>query len=174
MSTYITSDLHFGHENLCQNLRGMTSEYSDALIIKNWNKTVNKHDNVFILGDVTMDKPDIIRRILPQLHGAKTVILGNHDKPRCVKALIECGCKVCSSLKFHNILFTHIPVDETQLLHVTGNIHGHIHIGESKSMNEAPHGPYYNVNCELHDYTPIPIEKAEEELKKVVESIKNS
>lgn len=172
MSTYITSDLHLGHENLCRNLRGMTAEYNDALIIENWNKTVNKHDKVFILGDVTMDKPDVIRRIIPQLHGSKTVVLGNHDKPRCVKALIDCGCSVYSSLKVHNILLTHIPVDETQLTRVVGNIHGHIHTGES--MREAPHGPYYNVNCELHNYTPILFEKAQEELLKVVESLKNS
>ena len=41
-------------------------------------------------------------------------------------------------------------------------------------MNEAPHGHYYNVNCELHTYTPILFEKAQEELLKVVESLKNS
>ena len=31
-----------GHKNLCQGLRGMTSEESDQLIINNWNKVVTK------------------------------------------------------------------------------------------------------------------------------------
>ena len=39
---FFTSDLHFGHKNLCEGLRGMTAEDSDALIISNWNKVVFK------------------------------------------------------------------------------------------------------------------------------------
>ena len=34
MSSFIISDLHFGHENLCRNLRGMSAEENDALLIQ--------------------------------------------------------------------------------------------------------------------------------------------
>ena len=46
MSSFIISDLHFGHENLCRNLRGMSAEENDALLIQRWNSVVNKHDKV--------------------------------------------------------------------------------------------------------------------------------
>ena len=71
MSVFITSDLHFGHENLCRGLRNMSSKESDELIISNWNKIINKKDKVFILGDLTMEKPNIIMDYLNQLKGEK-------------------------------------------------------------------------------------------------------
>ena len=57
---YIISDLHFGHENLCRNLRKMTADECTELLITNWNKQVSKKDKVWILGDVTMEKPKLI------------------------------------------------------------------------------------------------------------------
>lgn len=54
---FFTSDLHFGHENLYQGLRGMTAQESYDLIKRNWNKVVTKRDIVYVLGDITMEKP---------------------------------------------------------------------------------------------------------------------
>lgn len=156
MSSFIISDLHFGHENLCRNLRGMSAEENDALLIQRWNNIINKHDKVWILGDITLDKPELIKNIIPQLRGFKEVILGNHDTPRCVKALIECGCKISAYEKVHNLLLTHIPIHPSQLINIDGNVHGHIHLGEY--FNAIDDKRYYNVNCELHNYTPIPFE----------------
>ena len=147
MSSFIISDLHFGHENLCRNLRGMSAEENDALLIQRWNNIINKHDKVWILGDITLDKPELIKNIISQLCGFKEVILGNHDTPRCVKALIECGCKVSAYEKVHNLLLTHIPIHPSQLINIDGNVHGHIHLGEH--FNAIDDKRYYNVNCEL-------------------------
>lgn len=160
MSNFIISDLHFGHENLCRNLRGMSAEENDILLIEQWNNVVHKHDKVWILGDVTLDKPELIKRIIPQLNGFKEVILGNHDTSRCVKALIECGCKVNTYSKEHNLILTHIPIHPSQLIDVSGNVHGHIHLGEKLNVIEDKR--YYNVNCELHNYTPIPFDVIDE------------
>ena len=158
---YITSDLHFGHENLCKNLRKMTADECTELLITNWNKQVSKKDKVWILGDVTMEKPKLILEILPLLHGFKHVILGNHDTSPCISALIQCGCKIDVSVKYHNLLFTHYPVHPSELAYCSGNIHGHLHCGERVNL-----GPlYYNVNCEFHNYTPIPFEEIENYFK---------
>ena len=47
-----------------------------------------------------------------------------------------------------------------------GNIHGHIHLkGKIDDFVYEPTDPigrYYNVNCEFHNYTPIPFEEIEE------------
>lgn len=156
MATYITSDLHFGHKNLINNVRGMSVEENDALLIRNWNNTVKKKDKVFVLGDITQDKPDIIRNIIPQLHGVIEVVLGNHDTPRCTKALVECGCKVSAYVEYKGYILSHIPLDKEQLHKYKGNIHGHIHIAEKYVQ---PMGPeYINVNCEFFNYTPQRIE----------------
>ena len=63
MSVFFTSDLHFGHKNLIEGLRKMSVEESDNLIISNWNKIVRKKDVVYILGDITMEKPQLIDQV---------------------------------------------------------------------------------------------------------------
>lgn len=163
MATFITSDLHIGHRNLIENLRGMTVEENDELILSNWNKTISKRDKVYILGDITLDKPNIIREFIPKLNGIIEVIAGNHDTPRCVKALIECGCKVAAYGEYKGWLLSHIPVDITQFDKCIGNLHGHIHktgtlegYGHYVPLN--PQGNYVNVNCEFHNYTPVKID----------------
>ena len=73
---FFTSDLHFGHKNLVEGLRGMSVEESDALIIKNWNKVVGKRD-------VVMEKPDKAIEYIPMLNGSIRIVGGNHDTLRC-------------------------------------------------------------------------------------------
>jgi calcineurin-like phosphoesterase family protein len=138
----------------------MEVEESDNLIISNWNKTVNKHDKVYILGDITLDKPQVIKDVIPKLNGIIEVIAGNHDTPRCIEALIECGCKVSAYGEYHGWLLSHIPVDVTQLDKYIGNVHGHIHLsgkleGYGHYVPLNPNGNYINVNCEFHNYTPV-------------------
>lgn len=56
MSTFIISDLHFGHENLAIARGFKNAEEQDDYIIENWNKVVNKRDLVIIPGDISMEK----------------------------------------------------------------------------------------------------------------------
>ena len=162
---FFTSDLHFGHKNLCQGLRGMTAEESDKLIIDNWNKVVTKRDLVYVLGDITMENQNDIPKYISQLNGRIVLIGGNHDTKQCCDVYRKLGITVMGCLKYKGFICTHIPVhpyeleqDGRQLLR--GNIHGHVHIaGRIDGVNYSPktdYGPlYYNVNIELHNYTPI-------------------
>ena len=162
---FFTSDLHFGHKNLCQGLRGMTAEESDKLIIDNWNKVVTKRDLVYVLGDITMENQNDIPKYISQLNGRIVLIGGNHDTKQCCDVYRKLGITVMGCLKYKGFICTHIPVhpyeleqDGRQLLR--GNIHGHVHIaGQIDGVNYSPktdYGPlYYNVNTELHNYTPI-------------------
>lgn len=164
MSVYIVSDLHFGHKNLCQALRHMTPEECDALIIKNWNQTVKKKDKVFILGDITMEKPNLIKEYLPKLNGFKHIVLGNHDYKSAKTILDIADCKVSGPIQYKGFFLTHIPIHPSQLDFCRGNIHGHIHnkgIIDGFEYNPIQNlGPgYYNANIEFHDYKPVNFEK---------------
>lgn len=163
MSVFITSDLHFGHENLCRGLRNMSSKESDELIISNWNKIINKKDKVFILGDLTMEKPNIIMDYLNQLKGEKEIILGNHDY-KSAKILIDNNIKVSGGCLYKGFWLSHIPIHESQLEFVRGNLHGHIHEpGNIEGYGE--YNPkinlgvkYFNVNIEFNNYFPFNFE----------------
>ena len=157
---FFTSDLHFGHKNLCEGLRKMSFEESDELIIENWNKTVNKKDTVYVLGDIVMEKPKLIEQYLPRLNGTINIVGGNHDNLRCCKAIMSLGIPVMGVLEYKGFLCTHIPVHPSQLEFARGNIHGHLHIpgdmdGLGRYTPPKIEGRYYNVNTEFHNYTPV-------------------
>ena len=153
---FFTSDLHFGHKNLCEGLRGMTAEDSDALIISNWNKVVSKRDMVYLLGDITMEKHKNIKDYISKLNGHIIIVGGNHDNARCCKEYRELGITVMGVLIYKNYICTHIPIHESQLYGFAGNIHGHIH--DSLLSSEYPDMSQNNHLCvcvERINYRPI-------------------
>ena len=153
---FFTSDLHLGHKNLCEYVRGMSSEESDELIIKNWNKVVTKRDLVYVLGDFTMEDQNKIPKYISQLNGNIILIGGNHDTRQCCDVYRKLGITVMGCLKYKGFLCTHVPVNQCEIERphkqlFRGNIHGHIHCNDDIEL-----GPlYFNVNTEFHDYTPI-------------------
>jgi calcineurin-like phosphoesterase family protein len=108
---------------------------------------------VYHLGDVAMRRSGIA--LVKRLSGVHKLILGNHDIH--IKDLYEAfKGKIYGSytLKFHNVILTHIPIDREQLVFRHGhNIHGHIH-----DLTYQPIGEYSNVNTEHRNYEPVAIE----------------
>lgn len=141
----------------------MSAEENAELIISNWNKTVRKRDTVFILGDVVMEKAAAIRTYFGRLYGQIYVVPGNHDKIGVCKELALMGATIIGNIKYKGFLLSHVPLIESELMRVRGNIHGHIHMPmissdtpysdmAAKILNPAK---YFNVNCEFHNYTPV-------------------
>ena len=157
---FFTSDLHFGHTNLCLGLRQMSPVESDRLIIENWNKVVTKRDIVYVLGDITMENHKNVSKYLSQLNGTIIIVGGNHDTKKCCEVYKQLGITVMGVLKYKGYICTHIPIHPGELVidgiqQWRGNIHGHVHQLE-KGKAKYDYGPlYYNVNTELHNYTPI-------------------
>lgn len=151
---YVIADLHLGHENLIKNKRGFkTVEDHDNLIINNWNKTVNKKDKVYILGDITMENKKNYH-ILTKLKGNKTVILGNHEKEGLGKELLNYVSNVAGLIKYKNIWLSHAPI-HTSELRGKKNIHGHVHENTIiLQFSGKPDERYINVSCENINYTP--------------------
>ena len=78
---YYIADCHFGHNAIIRfDHRPFGDLYQmEETMVMLWNATVRKGDHVHILGDFCWGKADEWLRILKQLNGQKTLILGNHD-----------------------------------------------------------------------------------------------
>lgn len=82
---FFTADLHFGHESILKHSHKRPFSDTvdivahDAWLLDLWKNTVDKHDTVYILGDLTFLKSDDARRLLERLPGQKFLIEGNHD-----------------------------------------------------------------------------------------------
>lgn len=170
---FFTSDLHFGHNNLCEGLRGMSFEQNDSLIISNWNNTVSKRDIVYILRDITLGKEKLLEKYLRQLNGNIRIVGGNHDTRKCCEVFQRLGIVVMGCAEYKGFICTHIPIHEAELSRYTGNIHGHIYVGgyikglgNYKGANLL-NDRYYNVNTEFHGYTPVCFDDIEKYFEKI-------
>lgn len=77
---YFTSDLHFGHDTVAK-IRGFDDSYDhDQHIVDQWCRTIKSHDHVWILGDLSVGKPDDVIQLIKELPGRKHLVSGNHDR----------------------------------------------------------------------------------------------
>jgi len=155
---FLVSDTHFGHQGVCNFMRadGVTklrpwdnADEMDEEMVKRWNETVRPIDKVYHLGDVVIKKKklDIMRR----LNGDKVLIKGNHD----IFKLQDYTPHFRDIRGYHvlnKMIFSHIPVHDSQKVRFTANIHGHTH---SNSLSD----PWYFCVCvEQTDFRPVLLE----------------
>lgn len=82
MTTFFTSDTHFGHANIiryCDRpFEGV--EAMDEALIANWNALARPGDEVWHLGDFAFERdPRRLASIFRRLNGRKRLVIGNHD-----------------------------------------------------------------------------------------------
>ena len=82
MTTYLTADHHFLHENILSycNRPFNNAEEMQQYLIQLWNDIVCPDDEVYYLGDLTMADIYTFEEIVSQLNGHIYIIPGNHDK----------------------------------------------------------------------------------------------
>ena len=82
MTTYFTSDTHFGHKNIIKysNRPFKDFEHMDWEIVNRWNETVGDTDVVYHLGDTALGNSDRWDEIFKSLNGYKILVVGNHDR----------------------------------------------------------------------------------------------
>lgn len=161
MNTFVTADLHLGHENMTKfskdgkKLRPYnTVEEMNKALIDNWNSVVKDDDLVYVLGDFTVNKKWIY--LAQELAGRKILVKGNHD----IGELAEyaeyfedvVACKVLA-----NAILTHIPIHPGQLERFKHNIHGHLHDGfvHVGTHTRVVDGRYTCVSVERTEFKPI-------------------
>lgn len=84
MTTWFTSDLHFGHARLLELSAGrgrafVSVEEMNETLVDNWNSVVGGEDVVWVLGDFDMHGKDASLALVSRLNGTKVLVSGNHD-----------------------------------------------------------------------------------------------
>lgn len=162
---FFTSDLHLGHKNVLHNSnRPFASiEEMEETIIKNWNKKVQEHDTVYVLGDTFWGyNSEKIKSIMNRLNGYKVLIIGNHDK-------IGPNQKSDSWLKItpyeeividnEHIILSHYPIAEWNRCwygsyHLYGHCHGHFNLSEITKNLPHKNTKCMDVGVDTNNYEP--------------------
>lgn len=160
---YFYSDLHFGHRFIAELRKFQDEFYHDEYIIDMWNRTVNKNDTVYILGDLSMHDENQYKK-LERLLGNKKVIGGNHDGGKgWIRAVLPyvteiAGVKKYSQKGFPAVILSHMPIHPIEFDYNFNkffyNIHGHIH-----NAYKIDDPRYINVSAEAIDYIPKTLEE---------------
>lgn len=173
VETFLVSDTHFGHANICKFLNADGSKVRpwdnvdemDEFMIDAWNKVVKPTDKVYHLGDVVINRKAL--STLYRLNGDKILIKGNHDifhledyTPhfRDIRSY-----HVINQKNKQKIILSHIPIHEESLGRFKYNIHGHLH-GNRVMKVTAVDYRYVNVCVEHTEYAPIALNVVLEKL----------
>lgn len=165
-ATWVTSDLHLGHE-LVSGIRKFRDpqEHDDAIAVK-WRRMIQPEDEVWVLGDISAGGESSQLSALAKLMvlpGRKYLVAGNHDGVhplhgrKAVKWMPfyqDVFQYVCSQavlkIEGHKLLLSHFPysMDHTSDIRYTqwrfkdeGNwlLHGHTHSEEVRSGPKEIH-----------------------------------
>jgi calcineurin-like phosphoesterase family protein len=167
LKTFLISDTHFGHANICvftksdgTKVRPFNSaDEMDEVMIERWNAMVGKDDKVYHLGDVAIPKKSL--NLLEKLNGRKILIKGNHD----IHKLSDYS-KFFSDIRAFHVLngcvLSHVPLHPSSLGKFGCNIHGHLHgnyVRRESDIGGLERDPnFINVCVEHTNYTPILLE----------------
>ena len=143
MRTWITSDLHLGHQNImsfCPQSRARFRndvKYMNEALVKEWNDLIAPEDLVYLVGDIAFLPAQKAAEYMMRCNGTKILISGNHDR----KTLNDPTFRKCFK-EVHNyleitydgtfIVLCHYPFSEWNSMHRGSiNLHGHLHGGVS-------------------------------------------
>ena len=167
MSTYFTSDTHFGHSSILHLGNGRpfkTVEEMDLAMISRWNERITWEDDVWFLGDFTFYNSTKTSGILSRLQGRKHLIWGNHDKPLKNKLSFfesEQQYKVLT-VEGQKLILFHFPIlSWWDVGRGSWHLHGHSH------SNLPPETDMARLDCGVdgHNFYPWSFEEVKRELK---------
>lgn len=178
MTVWLTSDLHLGHR-LVANLRGFDIDTAahDQAVCDGWASMVKSSDQVWVLGDVSVNNP---RRgaleLIGKLPGTKHLIPGNHDPihpmhrdshkwfPDFLAVFASVQAYARRRLNGRDVLLSHMPYttdwgfearypqwrlpDLGEFL-----VHGHTHSKERRTSNHELH-----VGVDAWDLKPVQLD----------------
>lgn len=155
MAIYFTSDTHFGDPRVLRIDRrpfGSIPEHDSALI-RLWNETVGKDDEVWHLGDVASARSaGRVDELLATLNGQKHLVIGNNDGEGTVKALAWASVQHYAELTVdsHRLVLCHYPFRTWNSMGKgVIDLHGHSH----GRLGEAPR--QFDVGVDVHEYRPV-------------------
>jgi len=172
MATFITSDTHFGHKNLCKGTTEWTGyketevrnfanpDEMNEVIINNINSMVGVNDTLYHLGDFGMVNLESLRKIRERIN-CKDIryLIGNHDKINYLhKVFGKDNVKSYDEIKVNGIrvILFHYPIDDWNKVN-SGSImlHGHQH-----NLPDAKHtaSRRMDIGVDGNNYFPYNLE----------------
>src|SRR5580698_6429953 len=168
MTTYFTSDTHFGHSRIIQYSKRPFKHVDEMneTIIDNWNSVVKSTDAVWHLGDFAFLPEHKAENILRRLNGHKHLIIGNHDKNNTRLQGWE-SVQYYKEIKVNNddlIVLLHYGMRVWCKSHYGSYmLYGHSHgslLGNSQSLD---------VGVDCWNFTPIDFEQIKARMKTLPE-----
>ena len=138
MTTWITSDTHWGHKNImkfCPESRARFRDdvaYMNEAMVQEWNDLIGVDDTVYILGDVAFLPAEKAVATVRRLNGKKILVEGNHDR----KLLQDQDFRDCfeqihkyldAQFNETKVVMFHYPIAEFDQQH-RGSVHFHGHL----------------------------------------------
>ena len=164
--TWVYSDPHFYHQNICNFTRRDGSKlrpWDDANemtedMIRWYNELVGQSDRVYILGDVAFSAAKM-RSVVSRLNGRKVLVPGNHESPK-MRKYFDLFDDVRGYVVKKGFIMSHIPIHEGSLSRWSLNIHGHTHADKVMKMSEGrftneEDTRYYSACVENTNFRPI-------------------
>lgn len=162
-----SGDPHFFHENIirhCGRPWKTTEEHNEALIT-NWNKTVNKGDTVYLLGDFAMiptqqdnlPRMKHYRKLRMRLNGRIILIRGNHDQMSNV-VYDECFSEVYDlreiSIDSEKLTLCHYPMRSWNAsVNGRGHLFAHVH----SRLEHVDTGVSCDVGVDVPEWNYAPV-----------------
>ena len=192
---WFTSDLHHRHKNIikfqkerCEAM-GITEDMSDMeklethdkWLVEMWNKTVDKHDHIYILGDISFGSQEETKKFLEKLKGHKHLIIGNHDKLcQGLENYFESVSQIKEfPIKKHQydfleeniyLVLCHFPmVAWNRRLHGAFQLHGHLHgSGDEITKKSGELRVDVGLDAKLSNYELISLEMVYKHMKDII------
>jgi calcineurin-like phosphoesterase family protein len=152
MALFFTSDTHFGHGGALGFFRRPFGSVAamDAALVRAWNETVGREDEVWHLGDFAIrQSPARMAALLGQLQGRKRLVRGNNDSDEtaALAGWLEVVAERELVLEGVRLVLTHIPL--ARVPEGTINLHGHSH-GKRKQRPG-----WIDVGVDVWDFRPV-------------------
>ena len=162
---WLIGDTHFGHKNIidyCDRPFKNISEMNEALI-QNWNKVVNRTDEVFMMGDFALCGKDELIAYGKRLKGRKRLILGNHDDAS-INTYREAGFEYVYNYPIiveDYYIFSHRPIfvkNNDLYCNIFAHVHGNPEYADYSHRS-------FCTSVERINYTPISFDEVKEKMK---------
>lgn len=175
MRIWLSSDHHFGHENIiryCGRPFKSLSEMNYEMT-RRWNTTVAPDDLVYYLGDFAMGDVEAWPGFCQRLNGTKILLRGNHDKGQ--EQMLEVGFtyvheNIVVDIDGQRVWMNHYPIDNTLDrrgyrrpvapaawdIAVCGHIHQHWKVRDN----------CVNVGVDVWDFKPVSLQQVRDALER--------
>lgn len=181
MATWLTSDLHLGHEMVARTRGFDDSDSHDASVAARWSRVVGERDEVWVLGDLALGAWREALHLIGTLPGTKHLVVGNHD--RCSPMArnghnyhepyrdVFASISLVANLRYggHDLLLAHLPYTgdrgpdrypQYRLADFGAPlIHGHLH--DTLRYRVSPDGtPMVHVGLDAWEMRPVALADA--------------